>query len=101
MAGFRVLKLLPGIGPSTAAKILDEIVAEGGKVIRVLKQFAMPKATREDWPVFRRLIAGLRETENWPAEFELVQHWYEPHLQRLYDQLPIATKRLLVRRSVF
>ena len=50
VAGFRVLKLLPGIGPSTAAKILDEIAAEGGKVIRVLKRFAVPKATAEVWP---------------------------------------------------
>ena len=85
VAGFRVLKLLPGIGPSTAAKILDEIAAEGGKVIRVLKRFTVPKATAEDWPAFRRLIAGLRNAENWAAEFELLRHWYEPHLQRLYD----------------
>ncbi len=89
-AGFRVLKLLPGIGPSTAAKILDEIAAEGGKVIRVLKRFAVPKATRDNWPAFRRLIAGLRKTENWPAEFELLRHWYEPHLPRLYDDDPDA-----------
>jgi DNA helicase-2/ATP-dependent DNA helicase PcrA len=85
VAGFRVLKLLPGIGPSTAAKILDEIAAEGGKVIRVLKRLTVPKATAEVWPAFRRLIAGLRNAENWPAEFELVRIWYEPHLQRLHD----------------
>jgi len=28
VAGFRILQLLPGIGPSTAAKILDRIAAE-------------------------------------------------------------------------
>ncbi len=47
VAGFRVLKLLPGIGPSTAAKILHEIAAEGEKAVRVLRRFTVPKATRE------------------------------------------------------
>ena len=53
MAGFRILQLLPGIGPSTAAKILDKIAAER-KVIDVLKRFAVPKQTAEDWPAFVR-----------------------------------------------
>jgi ATP-dependent DNA helicase UvrD/PcrA len=76
---------LPGIGPSTAAKILDEIAAEGGKVIRVLKHYAVPKATAEDWPAFVTLIACLRKAENWPTEFEPLRTWYEPHLLPLYD----------------
>jgi ATP-dependent DNA helicase UvrD/PcrA len=89
MAGSRALELLPGIGSSTAAKILDEIDAEGGKVIRVLRRFAVPKQAAEDWPAFVKLIARLRKTENWPAEFELLRNWYEPHLQRLYDDAEI------------
>ena len=88
VAGFRVVQLLPGIGPSTAAKILDKIAAER-KVVEVLKRFAVPKAAAEDWPAFVKLIARLRKTENWPAEFELLRTWYEPHLQRLYDDAEI------------
>ncbi len=30
VAGFRVVQLLPGVGPATAAKVLDEIVARAG-----------------------------------------------------------------------
>jgi DNA helicase II / ATP-dependent DNA helicase PcrA len=82
-AGFRVLQLLPGICPSTAAKILDKIATER-KVVDVLKRYSVPKATAEDWPAFVKLIARLRKSENWPAEFELLRTWYEPHLQRLY-----------------
>ena len=84
VAGFRVLQLLPGIGPSTAAKILDKIAAER-KVVDVLKRFAVPKQTAEDWPAFVTLIGLLRKTKNWPTEFEPLRNWYEPHLQRLYD----------------
>ena len=58
VAGFRILQLLPGIGPSTAAKILDRIAAER-KVVDVLKRFAVPQANRRrlasfrhsDWPI--------------------------------------------------
>jgi DNA helicase-2/ATP-dependent DNA helicase PcrA len=89
MAGSRVLELLPGIGSGIAAKILDEIDAEGGKVIRVLNRFAVPKKAAEDWPALVKLIARLRKTENWPAEFELLRRWYEPHLQRLHDDAEI------------
>ena len=84
MAGFRILQLLPGIGPSTAAKILNRIAAER-KVVDVLKRFAVPQQTAEDWPAFVRLIGRLRKAENWPAEFEPLRTSYEPHLQRLYD----------------
>jgi DNA helicase-2/ATP-dependent DNA helicase PcrA len=84
VAGLRVLQLLPGIGPSTAAKIVDKIAAER-KVIDVLKHFAVPKQTAEDWPAFVRLIGRLRKAENWPAEFEPLRSWYESHLPRLHD----------------
>ena len=51
----------------------------------MLKRFAAPKQTAEDWPAFVTLIGRLRSVKNWPAEFEPLRNWYEPHLQRLYD----------------
>jgi DNA helicase II / ATP-dependent DNA helicase PcrA len=84
VAGFRVLQLLPGIGPTTAAKILDKIAAER-RLVDVLKLYVVPKQAAEDWPAFVKLIARLRKTENWPTEFEPLRTWYEPHLLRLYD----------------
>jgi DNA helicase II / ATP-dependent DNA helicase PcrA len=76
--------LLPGIGPSTAAKILDEIAGDR-KIVEALKHFPVPKAAAEDWPGFTSLIAQLRKSKVWPAEFDGFRAWYEPHLPRLYE----------------
>ena len=84
VAGFRTLQLLPGIGPSTAAKILDTIAAER-KVVEVLRHFAVPKTAAEAWPGFTTLMARLRKSTEWPAEFDAARAWYERHLPRLYE----------------
>jgi DNA helicase-2/ATP-dependent DNA helicase PcrA len=85
IAGFRILQLLPGIGPSTAAKIFGTVQRERN-VGKALSKFSVPKATAEDWPGFVKLIASVRKGEHgWPAEFELVRKWYEPQLVRLFD----------------
>jgi len=51
----------------------------------VLKRFAVPKQAADKWPAFVRLIDRLRRVKDWPAEFEPLRTWYEPHLRRLYD----------------
>ena len=84
-AGFRVLKLLPGIGPGTATRIADRVEAEPGQP-DVLAEIEVPKAAAQDWPSLVRLVCAMRTAKTpWPAEFELVRQWYEPHLQRIYD----------------
>jgi DNA helicase II / ATP-dependent DNA helicase PcrA len=85
VAGFRALQLLPGIGPSTAAKILDQVEAEPHGT-DLLYDIEVPKAAAENWPAFAKLFQRLRQGKTpWPAEFELVQEWYAPHLDRIYD----------------
>jgi DNA helicase-2/ATP-dependent DNA helicase PcrA len=85
VAGFRVLQLLPGIGPTTAAKVQDQVEEELAKA-DVLLSIEVPKATAEDWPSFAKLISRMRKAKTtWPAEFQGVRQWYEPHLQRIYD----------------
>jgi DNA helicase-2/ATP-dependent DNA helicase PcrA len=89
VAGFRAVQLLPGIGPSTAAKILDEVEAEP-HTTDVLHDIKVPKAAAEDWPAFAKLGEQMRQRKTpWPAEFELVHGWYTPHLERIYDDAPL------------
>ena len=85
VAGFRVVQLLPGIGPSTAEKILNA-VERHPRATDVLTRIEVPKAAVEDWPAFAKLFDRLRkDTKAWPAEFQLIRTWYEPHLHRIYD----------------
>jgi len=83
VAGFRVTQLVPGIGPANAARILDRLAAPDPA--QMLVTYAPPRAGAE-WKSFAALFDALfRRISPWPAEFEQVRRWYEPHLARLHD----------------
>jgi DNA helicase-2/ATP-dependent DNA helicase PcrA len=89
VAGFRVLQLLPGIGPKTAAAVLD-LVAGVEDVTMALEEALVPAAAAEAWRDFRALVAVLHGRDlPWPTEFEAVAAWYAPQLERLYDDAPV------------
>lgn len=83
-AGFRALQLLPGIGPTTASKILDQV--ERLTHIQDLSFVEPPKAAAEDWSAFATLYSAIHKSKKtWPEEMHLARVWYEPHLARLYE----------------
>lgn len=85
VAGFRVLQLMPGIGPATAGQVLDAVAA-AGELPAALRSYAAPARASADWPAFATLmddVGALRSP--WPAEFEQVRRWYEPHLERNHE----------------
>ena len=82
IAGFRILHLLPGIGPATAQKVLDGIAAATDPVAALCALPAPPRAG--DWTSFVDTIANLRDCR-WPADLELARLWYQPHLERIHD----------------
>jgi DNA helicase II / ATP-dependent DNA helicase PcrA len=89
VAGFRALKLLPGIGPTTAARVQDQVEGQPGTADGLMS-IDVPKAAAEDWPGFVKLVSRMRKAKTtWPAEFQAVRQWYEPHLQRIYDDSPL------------
>ncbi|HXQ41748.1 MAG TPA: ATP-dependent helicase, partial [Candidatus Udaeobacter sp.] len=88
VAGFRILQLLPGVGPATARKALERL-ENSGFAKSALRGFQPPPAAAEDWPGFVRLLGLLRDgTLPWAAQLPMVKSWYQPHLERLYDAAP-------------
>jgi DNA helicase-2/ATP-dependent DNA helicase PcrA len=85
VAGFRVLQFLPGVGPATAARLLDRI-ADAADALQAIEAFAPPAAAAETWSSFVETIrfAGGKST-GWPAELDLTCRWYMPHLHRIYE----------------
>jgi DNA helicase-2/ATP-dependent DNA helicase PcrA len=98
MAAFRVLQLLPGLGPAIARRLLDQL-ERAEFDLAVLSQLDVPAATRADWPAFTELMSSLRRAVEWPGQLGAVRRWYEPHLERLYDapHVRIADLELLER----
>ncbi len=94
VAGFRVLQLLPGLGPSTAAQILDRI-AEAPGAVAGLADFRPPPRVAADWPDFAALYRTLRERTAWPVDLERARLWYEPHLERIHEDAVVRRNDLL------
>jgi DNA helicase-2/ATP-dependent DNA helicase PcrA len=93
IAGFRVLLLLPGFGPATAARTLDHV---GSADAAAIQTFAPPARADEAWQPFADLVHSLARREaGWPAELEQVRRWYEPHLERMHDDAHLRSADLV------
>ncbi len=88
VAAFRVLKLLPGMGPSYAARCFEH-VATHAYSLDSLAGFKPPAAARQDWPAFNELMQLLARVESdshgWQSQFPALLRWYRPQLERIYD----------------
>jgi DNA helicase-2/ATP-dependent DNA helicase PcrA len=84
MAGFRVLQLIPGIGPAHATRLLEAMDAATDPTA-TLASFQMP-ASATQWQTFVQLYCALRQPQcAWPADMDLAKRWYGPQLERLHD----------------
>lgn len=89
MAGFRVLQLIPGIGPATATRLL-ELISEAPEPTVAVERFEVNANVAEDWQSFVQLYRALTLPQRtWPADMELAMRWYTPHLERLHDDAPV------------
>ncbi len=83
VAGFRAIQLLPGIGPKTAGRILDNLQA-AAPGCALLPEQPVPEGVRDGWVAFATLVEGLGG-DTWPQPVERLAQWYEPQLERLFD----------------
>jgi len=100
LAGFRALRLLPGIGPATASRCLDalENATDPGAL---LHGFDVPAAAVQSWPSLLELYDKLRAPRSdWPAELDDVLDWYHPELERLYDDAAMRIPDLAQLRRI-
>jgi DNA helicase II / ATP-dependent DNA helicase PcrA len=94
-AGFRVVQLLPGVGPATAARLLD-LVMSPADPMQVIATFVPSAASAVHWPSFAEAVALVHgKTAGWPAELDLVCRWYAPHLERIHDDAAMRQADLL------
>ena len=88
VAAFRVLKLLPGMGPSYASRCFEHLVMADYR-LSSLRSFRPPSATWPEWVNFCDLMEVLSSAEiddrGWQAQLTAVRRWYRPHLERIYD----------------
>ena len=88
VAAFRVLKLLPGMGPANAARCFERL-AVNEHSISALEEFRAPAAAAGEWPAFCSLMVSLGGAEigdrGWQSQVSEVRRWYQPHLERIYD----------------
>jgi DNA helicase-2/ATP-dependent DNA helicase PcrA len=85
VAGFRVLKLVAGIGPANAKQALEHFDGQG-HAFKALAAYEAPQAARMDWRRFCALLEKLADPATpWAGQVALVREWYKPQLERIYD----------------
>jgi DNA helicase-2/ATP-dependent DNA helicase PcrA len=85
VAGFRVLQLLPGIGPANANRIIQHLGPELVHLRRVT-EVEPPAAAAPLWPEFSSLISQVAiDCIGWPAELVRIRRWYEPLLEQRHE----------------
>jgi DNA helicase-2/ATP-dependent DNA helicase PcrA len=95
VVGFRVMQLLPGVGPVSAQRVLDHITAAPDP-IGALRSAPAPARVGPDWAGFLDLVSDLASGDlGWPAELERARQWYEPHLERLHEDAEVRLSDLL------
>ena len=95
IAGFRLMQLIPGIGPASAQEVLDHMMGAADP-IRALLDMPSPSRAGDDWGTFVETVASLRAGRSgWPAELMCARLWYEPHLERLHEDAIIRRADLI------
>jgi DNA helicase-2/ATP-dependent DNA helicase PcrA len=85
VAGFRVLKLVAGIGPAHAKQALDHFEAQGHSV-KSLASYDAPQPAKMDWKRFCQFLEKLADPAMpWAGQVGILREWYRPQLERIYD----------------
>jgi DNA helicase II / ATP-dependent DNA helicase PcrA len=86
MAALRVLGLVPGVGPKTATRLLEQL-EQGGGDFAVWAEAKVPEPAKAVWPGLVALLTALSAAEpgDVPAQVHAVRTVYGPLLELRYD----------------
>lgn len=97
VAGFRVMQLMAGVGPTSAQRVLDYI-AGAPDPIAALPLAPPPPRVGDDWSNFVNVVVDLAKAcSSWPSEIERARLWYEPHLERIHEEDAVMRQADLVQ----
>lgn len=96
VAGFRVLTLIDGVGPVSAARLLDHLAASPD-LRWALDTAAVPPRGAAGWSGLRDLLA---RRANWPIEIEMARAWYEPQLERAHEDAAVRKADLIQLQQI-
>jgi DNA helicase II / ATP-dependent DNA helicase PcrA len=95
IAGFRLMQILPGVGPSSAQTVLDGM-ATTAEPFQALAEAPLPPRADKEWLGFVATILELAARKpGWPTELERACLWYEPHLDRIYEDAMVRRADLI------
>ena len=96
VAGFRLMQIMPGVGPTSAQRVLDFMAEAADPISEVANAPVPPRVGGEDWRAFVTTIGDLRAGRaGWPAELERARLWYEPHLDRIHEDAVVRRADLI------
>jgi DNA helicase-2/ATP-dependent DNA helicase PcrA len=85
LAAFRVLQLLPGMGPVNARAVVDMIERQSGS-IAAMSAFKPSQELLPHYGKLHTLMQSLGEPERpWPGQLRQIRDWYQPHLERIFE----------------
>ncbi|MCO5100587.1 MAG: ATP-dependent helicase [Burkholderiaceae bacterium] len=101
IAAFRALQLMSGFGPANAQRCIDRVIDPCRSLHAALGSFVPPQAAREAWPDFVDLMRRLADpAASWPGQIEPLRRWYEPLLERRYDDSIVRAADLDMLQSI-
>jgi ATP-dependent DNA helicase UvrD/PcrA len=96
VAGFRLMQLMAGVGPTSAQRVLDFIIEAADPISELANAPVPPRAGGDDWRAFIATVSDLRAGRaGWPAELERARLWYEPHLDRIHEDAVVRHADLI------
>jgi DNA helicase II / ATP-dependent DNA helicase PcrA len=85
LSAFRVLQLMPGMGPVNARKAIDHLEANGS-TFAAMKTFTPPQPAGAAWAKLIDLMLALGDPQRpWPGQVHQAREWYKPQFERIYE----------------